>query len=122
MNILLAEDRKRVRNALRILLEQQPDWKVVAEACSASEMLDKAAILTPDLLLLDGDLIGIDDSQVIDELRRLCPQACIVAMVEPQGDSKWDENTPVDGYATKVNSPEFLLRVIVRCIEKKNLN
>ncbi len=39
MNIVVAEDQKRIRTALRVLLEQQAGWAVVGEASNASELL-----------------------------------------------------------------------------------
>ena len=119
MNILLADDRPRVRNALCILLEQQPQWVVVGEAADACELLDQTKSSQPDLVLLDGKLPGMREDGYLQSIREICPQVCIVALVDPQPvqRSAWPED--VDGFATKVNSPEYLLSVIRSCLERR---
>ena len=118
MNILLADDQVRVRNALRILLEQQPEWRVVAEVQDANGLVEEVNRRQPDLVLLDGELPGIQEGKTLITVRAACPDVCIVALVEPQPLHKQPFPLQVDGYATKVNSPEYLLGVIRKCLTK----
>jgi DNA-binding NarL/FixJ family response regulator len=41
MRVLLADDRRAVRSALRLLLEQEPGVKVVGEAADATGLLNE---------------------------------------------------------------------------------
>ena len=118
MNILLADDRVRVCNALRVLLEQQPEWRVVAEVRDAGELLEEVHRLRPDLVLLDGELPGIQEGETLPSVRSACPEARIVALVDPQPLHKRPFPLQADGYATKVNSPEYLLGVIRKCLSQ----
>lgn len=112
MNIVLADDRTRTRRALRVLLEQQPDWIVVGEAADGKELLAQAQRTKPDLVLLDSDLPGLYDHKLIPSLRTDSPGTCIVALIKPASYENLHLLLQADGYATKINSPEFLLKVI----------
>jgi two-component system nitrate/nitrite response regulator NarL len=119
MNILLADDRTRVRRALCILLEQQPEWQVVGEAADARELLILARNSAPDLILLDGELPGIFEQDAFQSIQEQCPGVCIVALVEPQPAARLRHQLNADAYVTKVNSPQYLLAVIRDCLERK---
>lgn len=119
MDILLADDRVRVRNALRVLLEQQPDWKIVAEARDACELVDQSRFSQPDLVLLDGELPGIHVQETLHSIRAACPHVTIIALLNPQSLHLSQEVINADGYATKVNSPDYLLSVIRSCLTRR---
>jgi DNA-binding NarL/FixJ family response regulator len=53
LRILLADDHTLVRQGLRKVLEERPDWKVVAEAGDGREAVRQAEQLTPDVAILD---------------------------------------------------------------------
>ena len=112
MNILLADDQMRVRFALRVLLEQRPNWKVVGEASEAAELLDQATQGDLDLVLVDGELPGLRDGD-LERLRARCPRVQIVVF--------GDEDQPgigleADALASKANPPEELLDTLARCV------
>ncbi len=119
MNILLADDQTRVRHALRILLEQQPGWRVIGEAASTGELLDQAKNQHLDLILLDGELPGIYEKDAFHFIQQACPRARIVALIEPQPTALAKSYLKADAYVTKVNSPQYLLSVIRKCLERK---
>ncbi len=119
MNILLADDQTRVRFALRVLLEQQPNWRVVGEASDARELIAQAVHSQPDLVLLDDDLPGLDRSDWLPALRKIIPGICIVALCEEHPINAFDPASSADGFASKANPPEYLLAVIRNCIERR---
>ena len=51
--ILLADDHVVMRSGLRLLLERQPDFEVVAEAADGREAVDMATAKTPDVVVMD---------------------------------------------------------------------
>jgi DNA-binding NarL/FixJ family response regulator len=53
LRIVLADDHAIVRQGLRSLLEQQPGWKVVAEAVTGNEAVIKVGEFKPDVAILD---------------------------------------------------------------------
>jgi two-component system, NarL family, response regulator DevR len=53
VKVFLAEDAEPVRKAIRILLSGCKDIKVVGEAATFSEAIQKAAELQPDVIIFD---------------------------------------------------------------------
>lgn len=53
IRIILADDHTIVRNALKMLLNHQPDIEVVGTASNSQETYDMVAKLQPDIVLLD---------------------------------------------------------------------
>lgn len=51
--ILIVDDSPLVRQRLRELLEQHPDWCVCGEAANGEEAVQRARELAPDLIVLD---------------------------------------------------------------------
>jgi DNA-binding NarL/FixJ family response regulator len=119
MKLLLADDQSRVRFALRVLLEQQPGWKVVGEATDARELIAQAVHNQPDLVLLDGDLPGLDRNDWLPALRKIIPGICIIALSEEQTIDSLDPAASADAFASKANPPEYLLAVIRSCMERR---
>ena len=53
LKILLADDHQLVRNGIKMFLESEEDFKVIAEAKNGIEAVEKNNELKPDLVLLD---------------------------------------------------------------------
>jgi len=60
LNILIIDDEAPARQRLRRMVEALPDYSVIGESCSASEALDQIRELSPDVLLLDISMPGMD--------------------------------------------------------------
>ncbi|MCL4464845.1 MAG: response regulator [Chloroflexi bacterium] len=59
MRVILADGQAKVRSALRLLLEQEPEMTVVGEASAADELLSLASAARPDVVLLSWELPGM---------------------------------------------------------------
>ena len=66
MRFVVADDQAAVRSALKLLLEQDGLFQVVAEANCAAELRQVAALVEADLLLLDWELVGLT-CEVLEE-------------------------------------------------------
>ncbi|GAA4621086.1 response regulator transcription factor [Actinoallomurus vinaceus] len=58
--VLIADDQAMVRGGLRLILEDQPDITVVAEAADGAEAVALARRLRPDVCLVDIRMPGLD--------------------------------------------------------------
>jgi two-component system, NarL family, response regulator DevR len=71
LRILIADDHAVVRAGLRALLEQQPDFTVIAEAESGLDAVRQAVTHQPDIIVMDirmpGGLSGIEACEQITE-------------------------------------------------------
>lgn len=112
MNIILADQQYRVRYALRVLLEQQRDWKVIGEASNAEELITQLQHITPDLILIDSELPGTDTVNCILSIRQVCPKARIVSLSEESPAALQNQGAAADAYTSKANSPTHLLSII----------
>jgi DNA-binding NarL/FixJ family response regulator len=53
ISIVLVDDHTLVRQGIRMILEQEPDFQIVGEAGDGKEAIRKVSELNPDLVLLD---------------------------------------------------------------------
>lgn len=78
--LLLADDHAVLRSGLKLLLENQPDLRVVGEASSGLEALNLAERLQPDLILLDLSMPGLGGLDALLALRKAAPGAKILIL------------------------------------------
>jgi DNA-binding NarL/FixJ family response regulator len=78
--ILLADDHALVRRGVRLILDNEPDLTVVAEAADDSEAIDKARSNRPDLAILDIAMPRLTGLQAARELSHLLPDLRILIL------------------------------------------
>jgi DNA-binding NarL/FixJ family response regulator len=72
--VLLADDHAVVRSGLRMVLDEEPDIEVVAEAGDGAEAVQKALDLPLDLAILDVSMPRMTGLQAVGELHRRRPE------------------------------------------------
>lgn len=60
IRILLIDDQTTIRQALKVLLEQEPDFQIVGSADSGQKGLEQVEALKPDIALVDILMPGMD--------------------------------------------------------------
>ncbi len=80
VRIFLVDDSAFVRRALSRVLEAQPGCRVVGEAASGLEALEKIPRLDPDLVTLDVEMPGMDGLQVLRGLLRWKPRLKVLML------------------------------------------
>jgi DNA-binding NarL/FixJ family response regulator len=73
IRILIADDHPIVREGLAAVLSTQPDFEVVGEAATGLEVVERAASLRPDILLLDLEMPELDGVEALRRLRAADP-------------------------------------------------
>jgi DNA-binding NarL/FixJ family response regulator len=112
LNILIGDASPRVRFGLRILLEQQPGWRVVGEAEDAQSLLESVRCGCPDLVLLDWELTGMPAEELLTVIRHTCPHLWIVFMSGKDELRQAAYQAGADVFAYKADPPEKLLGLI----------
>jgi len=120
MRVLLADDQPKVRSALRLLLEQDPDMNVVGEATKAEELLAQVGATHPDLLLLDWELPGLQPADpLLPVLRALCPHLSVIALSGRPEVYRAALAAGADAFVSKGDPPERLLSAVNDCWRKR---
>jgi len=80
-SIVLVDDHRLVREALRVLLENEPGLSVVGEASDGVEAIEVIARLKPDVVLLDLTMPGMDGLAVLRRMaQEPAPRSHIVVL------------------------------------------
>jgi DNA-binding NarL/FixJ family response regulator len=92
IRILLVDDHAVVREGLRALLEQQPDFRIVAEAGDGEQALRQLDTLAvdelPDIVILDMKMPGLSAVQVIIEAKKRLPSVRVLVFTSYAEDSQ----------------------------------
>ncbi len=80
IRILLVDDHMVVRKGLRTFLSYDPDLEVVGEAADGAEALSKARKLTPDVVVMDLLMPGMDGITATAAIRRELPETEVLAL------------------------------------------
>lgn len=118
MRIMLADNRRKVRFALRALLEQQAGLEVIGEAVDAQDLLARTEESCPELVLLDWELPGMAATELLSALRRVCPDLLVVALSGRVNARRAASAAGADAFVSKAEPPERLLSAIQCCAEK----
>ncbi|NYI91904.1 DNA-binding NarL/FixJ family response regulator [Amycolatopsis endophytica] len=109
--VLLADDHVLVRRGVRLILDNEPDLTVVAEAGDGSEAIDKARSERPDLAILDIAMPRLTGLQAARELSRLQPELRILILTMYDNEQFFFEALKVgaSGYVLKSVADRDLL-------------
>jgi DNA-binding NarL/FixJ family response regulator len=77
-NILIADDSELVRTKIRLALERDTPFTVCGEAVDGTDAVSKAKELSPDLIILDVRMPGLNGIEVAGILRYALPKIRIV--------------------------------------------
>jgi DNA-binding NarL/FixJ family response regulator len=114
--ILLVDDHPLFRQGIRWTLEGQHDMEVVGEVSDGQGAIQQADFLTPDVIVCDINLPGMNGLEVTRILRRRHPQCAIIVLTMHQDDEQLFNSIRVGAaaYATKDISPEELVSMVRR--------
>jgi len=80
IRILLADDHTVLRRGLRLLLEGQPEFSVVAEAADGNQAVDAAATSKPDVVILDIAMPNLNGIEAAQRILAASPGTAIVVL------------------------------------------
>ena len=80
IRILVVDDHQVVREGLRHMLELEADMEVVGEAGDAKEALTQVESLSPEVILMDIKMPGIDGVELTRQLKEKQPSCNIIML------------------------------------------
>ena len=80
IRVLLVDDQAVVRRVLRTRFFLEPDLQVVGEASTGREALTLAQTLSPDVVLMDIAMPGMDGIEATVAMHRKVPQSAVIIL------------------------------------------
>lgn len=114
VRILIADDHAIVRQGLKLLIDSQPDMKVIAEAASGDAVLEQAAAVKPDIVVMDISMPGINGMLATRMLKQRQPDTTIIALTRHEEKTYLEEllRAGASAYVLKQSAPTEFLRAV----------
>ena len=114
IRIVIADDHAVVRQGLKMFLQDDGDFEVIAEAQNGSEALALAKQLKPDVVLMDLLMPVMDGITAIGHIRREVPDTEVIALTSVLEDASvvGAVRAGAIGYLLKDTQAEELTRAI----------
>ncbi len=123
IRILVVDDHTLFRRGLTALLQRDPQFEVVGDAGDASQAQRKAEELTPDLILLDNHLPGVNGVDALPALLRAVPgvRVLMLTVSEDERDLSAALRGGACGYLLKTVEGDALSAAIRRVMRGENV-
>jgi CheY-like chemotaxis protein len=116
IKVLIVDDHQVVRQGLRTFLELHEDILIVGEAGNGGNAVAMAAQLTPDVILMDLVMPGMDGITATSRIKSICPDARVIALTSFTEDDKIFPaiQAGASSYLLKDVTPDDLVDAILR--------
>ncbi len=123
IRVLICDDHAIVRQGLQAFLELQDDMEVVGQASNGEEAAAKAAVMRPDVILMDLVMPGVDGIEAIRRIRASDQSARIIVLTSFAADDKVFPaiKAGATGYLMKDVAPPDLVRAIRRARDGESI-
>jgi two-component system response regulator NreC len=114
LRIFLADDHAMLRHGLRLLINAQPDMKVVGEAGDGRSTVRLVLELRPDVVVMDVSMPELNGQQATRQLKQSRPETKILALTR-HGEGCYLQQllrAGASGYVLKQNDAQELIRAI----------
>ncbi len=114
LRILLADDHQVVRDGLRLLIDSQPNMRVVGEAANGKEVLRQARELKPEVVVMDLSMPELNGLQATERLKAEHPDLKVVALTAHEDESYLTQlcRAGASAYVLKRSAGEQLIQAI----------
>ncbi len=114
ISVLIVEDHPVVRSGIRMLLTEEGDIEVLAEAANGREALDCLTRLKPDLLLLDISMPDVNGLEVTQHVREHYPSLPILILTMHEDERYFFQllRAGATGYIVKGAAPNDLVSAV----------
>jgi DNA-binding NarL/FixJ family response regulator len=114
IRVMVVDDHAGLRKALHSIIKLRPDLEVVAEANNGERALELFPVIKPDVVLMDGSMPGMNGIEATLQLRKLQPDARIIALTLYEQSMYLEEMAAAGarGFIVKTGDPEQLFEAI----------
>jgi DNA-binding NarL/FixJ family response regulator len=103
LRILIVDDEKAVRSALRRLLSTRGEWEIVGEAANGVEAIKYATDLKPEVVIMDVTMPEMGGLEATPQVKKAVPAAEILIFTQHDSTQMVQEaqNAGASGYLLK---------------------
>ena len=114
ITVAIVEDIRKIREGLRLLIDNSDGFSCTRTYASAEEALDAIPQNKPDVVLMDIHLPGMNGIEAARRLKNLCPEIQILMSTVYEDDTNLFESLKAgaSGYLLKKTAPVKLLEAI----------
>lgn len=114
LRILVVDDHELVRQGIRVLLAERPDWLICGEASDGIEAIEKAKQLRPDVILMDVSMPRMDGIEATRIIMRevLESEVILVSRNDPSVMQRAAVEIGAKGFVDKARIAQDLFRTI----------
>ncbi len=114
ISVMIVEDHTMVREGLRMMLKLEPDLEVIGEAYEGRQAVSKAIELSPDVVLMDIAMPGLNGLEATRQLVKALPATRIIILTAHCDDAYVQSavNSGAAGFLLKQDSTHDLCRAI----------
>ena len=111
---MAVDDNRKFRETLKQHLQEEPEVKVVGEACNGEEAVQLATELKPDLVLMDISMPRVNGFAATKEIKNARPETkvIILSIHKEQAYLTAAKEAGSNGYIVKGDLPTTLLPMI----------
>jgi DNA-binding NarL/FixJ family response regulator len=80
IDVIIGDTREAMREGLRQMLNSDENINVVGEARNGKELLSQIKTLSPDIVILDGKMKGVDDAQIINSIKAVTKDIDVIVL------------------------------------------
>jgi DNA-binding NarL/FixJ family response regulator len=88
IRILTVDDHALLRKGIAALVNNEPDMKLIAEACNGQDAIEKFRLHRPDVTLMDLQMPELNGSEAIAQIQSEFPDARIIVLTTYTGDAQ----------------------------------
>ncbi len=114
IHVLIADDHTIVRSGVRMLLDAEPEFRVVGEAIDGQEALDMIEKLHPNVVLMDISMPGMGGLEATRQIKARWPDINVLVLTMHRSDEYFFEmlKAGASGYVLKVARPGELIQAV----------
>ncbi len=86
VSLLVADDHEVVRRGIRALIQEQPGWRIAAEANDGRDAVTKANQFQPDVAILDITMPSLNGLDAAKQIAELSPRTKILILTIHESD------------------------------------